>query len=173
MKTLVLLAHPNLADSKINSSWAQAAAEAEGVTVHDLYATYPDFAINVAAEQALLLEHDRIVFQFPFYWYSTPALLKEWQDKVLEYGFAYGSTGDKLQGKEFLAAFSTGGPEESYQAGGFNHFSFSELTKPLQAMANLTGMKFLPSFTSSGALTQGEADIEASSAAYTARLAEK
>ena len=62
----------------------------EGVRLHDLYEAYPDFLIDVEAEQALLLEHDVIVFQHPVYWYSSPAILKEWQDLVLEHGFAYG-----------------------------------------------------------------------------------
>ncbi len=95
-------------------------------------------------EQELLLAHDRIVFQFPLYWYSSPALLKEWQDVVLTYGWAYGAEGTKLHGREFMLAISTGGPEEAYQAGGYNNYSLSELLKPFQATANLTGMRYLP-----------------------------
>lgn len=70
--------------------------------------------IDVERKQNLLLEHDRIVFQFPFFWYSTPAILKEWQDKVLEYGWAYGADGKKLHGKECLVVTSTGGPAGAY-----------------------------------------------------------
>ncbi|PST49908.1 hypothetical protein COO72_00505 [Bifidobacterium callitrichos] len=43
-------------------------------------------AVDVVAEQKLVEEHDRIVLQFPPYWYSSPAPLKEWEDKVLAYG---------------------------------------------------------------------------------------
>ncbi|MED1470079.1 NAD(P)H-dependent oxidoreductase [Bacillus salipaludis] len=150
MKTLVIVAHPNLEQSKVNRTWMNRLQQKENVTVHNLYAHYPTFEIDVEKEQQLLLEHDRIVFQFPFYWYSSPALLKQWQDLVLTYGWAYGSEGTNLRGKGFMLVISTGGPEEAYQAGGYNHFSISELTKPFQATANLTGMRFLPTFTKQG-----------------------
>ncbi|MFE3892663.1 NAD(P)H-dependent oxidoreductase [Priestia sp. YIM B13446] len=149
-KTLVIVAHPNLTTSVINKTWKDRLIQETDITVHDLYATYPNGNIDVAYEQQLLLEHERIVFQFPFYWYSSPSLLKEWQDVVLTYGWAYGSEGTKLRGKEFMLAISTGGPEEAYQAGGYNLFSMSELTKPFQATSNLTGMRFLPTFTKQG-----------------------
>lgn len=150
MKTLVIVAHPNLTESKINKMWVNRLHQENGITVHDLYSEYPEGKINVEREQQLLLEHDRIVFQFPFYWYSSPSLLKEWQDVVLTYGWAYGSQGTKLHGKDFILAISTGGPEDAYQAGGYNQYSMSELTKPFQATANLTGMRFLPTFTTQG-----------------------
>lgn len=154
MNTLVIAAHPNLTNSVINKAWLERLRQEEGnVTVHELYATYPDWTIDAEREQQLLLEHDRIVFQFPFYWYSSPSLLKEWQDVVLAYGWAYGSQGTKLHGKEFMLAISTGGPEAAYQAGGYNQYSMSELTKPFQAMANLTGMRFLPTFTLQGVMS--------------------
>lgn len=150
MKTLVIAAHPNLSGSNVNKTWMNHLNREEDVTVHDLYSKYPDFKIDIEREQKLLLEHDRIVFQFPFYWYSSPSLLKEWQDVVLAYGWAYGSQGTKLHGKEFMLAVSTGGPEAAYQSGGYNHYSMSELFKPFQAMANLTGMRFLPAFVEHG-----------------------
>lgn len=150
MKTLVIAAHPNLSGSNVNKTWMNHLNREEDVTVHDLYSEYPDFKIDMEREQKLLLEHDRIVFQFPFYWYSSPSLLKEWQDEVLAYGWAYGSQGTKLHGKEFMLAVSTGGPEAAYQSGGYNHYSMSELFKPFQAMANLTGMRFLPAFVEHG-----------------------
>ena len=154
MNTLVIAAHPNITNSVINKAWLERLRQEEGnVTVHELYAAYPDGTIDVEREQQLLLEHDRIVFQFPFYWYSNPSLLKEWQDVVLAYGWAYGSQGTKLHGKEFMLAISTGGPEAAYQAGGYNQYSMSELTKPFQAMANLTGMRFLPTFTLQGVMS--------------------
>jgi glutathione-regulated potassium-efflux system ancillary protein KefG len=150
MKTLVIVAHPNLTESKINKIWVNRLNQENEITVHDLYSEYPGGKINVEREQHLLLEHDRIVFQFPFYWHSSPSLLKEWQDVVLTYGWAYGSQGTKLRGKDFILAISTGGPEAAYQAGGYNQYSMSELTKPFQATANLTGMRFLPTFTAQG-----------------------
>ncbi|MDQ0199231.1 NAD(P)H-dependent oxidoreductase [Neobacillus ginsengisoli] len=162
MKSLVIAAHPNLSNSVINKMWIDRLHQEKDITVHDLYTEYPDGRINVEREQQLLLEHDRIVFQFPFYWYSSPSLLKEWQDVVLTYGWAYGSEGTKLHGKEFVLAISTGGPEAAYQAGGHNQYSMSELTKPFQATANLTGMRFLPSFTTQGVRFLTDAQIRES-----------
>ena len=72
--------------------------------MHDLYEAYPDFDIDVRREQELLAAHEVIVLQHPFYWYSAPALLKEWQDLVLEHGWAYGSGGTALRGKALLSA---------------------------------------------------------------------
>jgi glutathione-regulated potassium-efflux system ancillary protein KefG len=160
MKTLVIVAHPNLEQSKVNKTWMNRLQQEENVTVHNLYALYPHFEIDVEKEQQLLVEHDRIVLQFPFYWYSSPALLKQWQDAVLTYGFAYGSGGNKLQGKELMLAISSGGPVEAYQAGGYNHYSMSELTRPFQATANLCGMHFLPSFLLQGMMALTEERLQ-------------
>ena len=162
MKTLILVAHPNLSGSVVNKIWMERLQKEEEMTVHNLYAEYPDGRVNKEREQQLLLENDRIVFQFPFYWYSSPSLLKEWQDVVLSYGWAYGPEGTKLRGKEFILAISTGGPEAAYQAGSYNHYSMSELTKPFQATANLTGMRFLPTFKIQGVRFLEENQIQES-----------
>ncbi|TLS36171.1 NAD(P)H-dependent oxidoreductase [Pseudalkalibacillus caeni] len=169
-KTLVIVAHPNLTASVINKTWKERVIQETDIIVHDLYAKYPDGNIDVAYEQQLLLEHDRIVFQFPFYWYSSPSLLKEWQDVVLTYGWAFGSEGTKLRGKEFMLAISTGGPETAYQAGGSNLFSMSELTKPFQATANLTGMRFLPTFMKQGVRYFTNEEVRESAEAFVHHL---
>lgn len=92
MKTLIVVAHPNLNESKINKHWVnRLSGLTDTYTVHDLYATYPDWKIDVCKEQALVEAHDNIVFQFPVYWFSSPPLLKKWLDDVLTYGWAYGS----------------------------------------------------------------------------------
>src|SRR5688572_10508134 len=87
---LVLYCHPMPHRSRVNRALLDAIRGVAGVTVHDLYETYPDFALDIAWEQLLLARHRVVVFQHPFYWYSTPALLKEWQDQVLTFGWAYG-----------------------------------------------------------------------------------
>lgn len=145
MKTLHLVFHPDLNSSRVNSIWKQRIEESGAVTkTRDLYADYPDFQIDVEREQADLLAHDRIVLQFPFFWYSTPPLLKKWLDDVLTYGFAYGSEGDKLKGKEVQLIVSVGGPEESYMPGGYNSFSVTEFLRPLQQSFFLCQMTYLP-----------------------------
>lgn len=147
---LILFAHPALEKSRINRQLIQAIRGLDAVTIHDLYEAYPTFHINVKDEQELLLAHDIIVFQHPFYWYSSPALLKEWQDLVLEYGFAYGHGGVALKGKKFLSSITTGGGEQAYQQQGHNYFSIREFLVPFEQTARLCGMEYLPPFVVHG-----------------------
>ncbi|MBY7767388.1 NAD(P)H-dependent oxidoreductase [Vibrio fluvialis] len=142
-RILILYAHPCQHKSEVNARLFKAARYARNVTLVDLYGEYPTFNIDVDKEQQRLLDHDVIVFQFPMYWYSTPSILKEWQDLVLEYGFAYGQDGTALHGKTLLCITSTGGKSESYQASGYNHYSVRELLRPIEQMAGMTGMQYL------------------------------
>ena len=151
-RVLVLFAHPVLERSRVNRGLVDAIRGLDGVSVHDLYETYPTLAIDVGREQQLLVDHDVIVFQHPFYWYSTPAILKEWQDLVLEHGWAYGDGGTKLRGKLTLNALSTGGPRQAYQKTGYNRFTVKELLAPWDQTAHLCGMRFLAPFVVHAAL---------------------
>ncbi|WP_088049457.1 NAD(P)H-dependent oxidoreductase [Virgibacillus dakarensis] len=146
MKTLVIVSHPDLLESSSQQFFLNWAKGNTDITVHHLEDTYPDGNINVKKEQSLLVEHDRILFQFPFYWYSSPPLLKYWQDIVLEDGFAYGVRGRALAGKEFGLIIMVGVKESEYQAGGTERFSINELTKPYQAMAYKTGLTYMKPF---------------------------
>ncbi|MDY0394957.1 NAD(P)H-dependent oxidoreductase [Virgibacillus halophilus] len=143
MKTLVIISHPDLDESSSQQFLLAAIPKNENITVHHLEINYPDGNIDVFREQELLLAHDRIIFQFPFYWYSSPALLKHWQDVVLTEGFAYGQQGSMLAGKEFCLVLAIGVKESEYQAGGRELYSISELTKPYQALAFKTEMIYL------------------------------
>lgn len=146
MKTLVIISHPEISESGSQQFLLSSIPESESVKVHHLEGAYPDSQIDVAAEQQLLKQFDRILFQFPFYWYSSPPMLKQWQDEVLTYGFAYGKNGHALSGKEFGLVLSVGIKESEYQAGGKEVFSINELTKPFQAVAVKTGMTYLKPF---------------------------
>lgn len=143
-RILVLTAHPNPSQSHINKRMAAMAGTLADVSVIDLYALYPRFKIDVEVEQERLKAHDVIVFQFPLHWYSTPALLREWQDLVLEHGFAYGPDGTQLAGKLCLLAVTAGGAEQAYSSDGVNQFSIRTLLSPLEQTANLCQMRFLP-----------------------------
>lgn len=147
---LILFAHPALEKSRVNRHLIRAVEGLDAVTVHDLYEAYPDFHINVKFEQDLLCAHDIIVFHHPFYWYSSPALLKEWQDLVLEHGFAYGNEGIALRGKKLLSAITTGGGEQAYCQEGYNRFTIRELLVPFAQTAHLCGMEYLPPFVVHG-----------------------
>jgi glutathione-regulated potassium-efflux system ancillary protein KefG len=143
-RVLVLFAHPALEKSRVHRRLLREPSAVAGVTVHDLYEQYPQFAIDVKREQALLEAHDVVVVQHPFYWYSTPPLVKQWEDLVLEHGWAYGSRGTKLAGKRWLSVISTGGGAAAYGPGSFNRFTVRELLRPIEQTAVLCGMTFLP-----------------------------
>ena len=145
-RLLVLYAHPSQERSEVNRHLAAAARAHGAVTLVDLYAEYPDYRIDIDREQQRLLDHDVVVFLCPLYWYSTPAILKEWQDLVLEHGFAYGSEGKALLDKYFLCAVTAGGAADAYQRGGYNHYSLRELLRPLEQTATLCSMHYLPPF---------------------------
>lgn len=143
---LILFAHPAFKRSITNAALRKAVEGLEGITFHDLYSHYPDFLIDIDNEQYLCEKHDIIVLQHPFYWYSTPALLKEWFDLVLEHGWAYGKTGNALAGKYMLQALTAGGDVESYRKNGQHTYTIGELITPMRATANLCGMTWLPPF---------------------------
>ncbi len=143
---LVVFAHPAFERSRINRLMLDQATALDNVAVCDLYELYPDFYIDVAAEQQKLREHDIIVLQHPLYWYSCPALMKEWIDLVFEPGFAYGPGADALKGKWLLTATSAGGKLESYTREGHNGATVQELLLPFNRTATLCGMRYLPPF---------------------------
>ena len=167
---LILFAHPALHRSRMNLAMMEAVRDLEGVTFHDLYEIYPDLHIDVDSEQELLLKHDVIVWQHPFYWYSAPALLKEWMDVVLEYGFAYGDEGRALHGKNVMSALTTGGPAEAYQADGYNRFTMRELLAPFDQTAHLCGMEYLEPFILHGVNLLKPAEVETAAASYRQRI---
>lgn len=169
-RVLIVYAHPAHDRSRANRALRAAVDGQAGVTLHDLYETYPDFLIDELREQRLLLEHDVIVFQHPMYWYSAPALLKEWQDAVLELGFAYGDGGDKLHGKRFMQAITTGAPHASYRHGGKAHFEITELLRPFEQTAHYCGMSCLPPFVTHGSRIATERDLEAQAQRYLALI---
>jgi glutathione-regulated potassium-efflux system ancillary protein KefG len=143
---MVIVAHPHLQQSRANKTLVNYISEYSNILVRDLYAEYPDWTINIEKEQQLLVAYERIVFQFPFYWYSCPPLLKKWLDDVMQFGWAYGPDGTNLKQKEFLLAITAGGTEKSYRVGGDNWYTVSEFIKPLQATIMRCHGTFLPPF---------------------------
>ncbi len=158
-KILVLFAHPMLHKSRVNQQLVNAIEGLENVTVHNLYEHYPDFFIDVKYEQDLLLAHDVIIWHHPFYWYSAPAMIKEWFDLVLEHGFAYGRDGSALEGKQAMTCISTGGRYETYQRNGLNRFPIKTYLLPFNQSAHLCKMNYLPPFVVHGAHLLNDEDI--------------
>ena len=157
-KILILFAHPRFEKSKTNRALLQNIEQRQNVTLNDLYEQYPDFNIDVDREKELLLSHRIIIWQHPFYMYSAPALLKQWIDLVLEYGWAHGQGGDFLKNKIIFNAITAGGTREVYAPGGYNRFSIREFLVPFEQTANLCKMIYLPPFAVQGThLLTGEA----------------
>jgi glutathione-regulated potassium-efflux system ancillary protein KefG len=169
-KILILFAHPAMEKSRVNLHLVEAVKDLEGVYFHDLYQEYPDFHFDIDREQELLLQHDIIIFHHPFFWYSTPAILKEWQDLVLEHGWAYGSQGNALKGKIFINVITTGGKELAYHTEGYNRYTIRQLLAPIEQTANLCKMVFLPPFIVHGTHTITPEDISQYKADYVALI---
>ena len=160
-KLIVYYAHPGHQYSHANRQMARVAARLDDITYVDLYQDYPRFDIDADIEQRRLLEHDVVLLQFPMFWYSTPAILKEWQDLVLEHGFAYGAGGDRLEGKRMLLAITAAGPKEAYSPGGYQHYPIRDFLRPLEQTARLCGIRFSTPYVLFGSLkapTDGRMD---------------
>lgn len=151
-RLLVYYAHPGHKHSHVNRVMARVGAAVDGITFVDLYRDYPRFDINVDIEQQRLVDHEVMLFQFPLFWYSTPSIVKEWQDLVLEHGFAYGSGGDQLEGKRMMLALTAAGPEDAYSAGGYQHYPLRDFLRPLEQTARLCSMRFAPPYVLYAAL---------------------
>src|SRR5688500_3218578 len=119
-RTLVIVAHPNLAKSRANAAWLAEIEGLDNVTIHDLYKNYSDLTLDAKREQQLLREHDTVIFQFPLHWYSVTPLLKAWFDAVLTHGFAFAFDGtvSALKGKKAWLAVTVGSRLADYTAEG-------------------------------------------------------
>lgn len=150
---LIIFAHPALQRSRVNKQLIKYVKDIEGVTFHDLYELYPDFHIHLGKEQALLVKHDIIVFHHPLFWFSVPALLKEWMDLVFQHMWAYGRKGKALKGKTLLSVISTGGRESLFSEKGYNRHTMVEFLFPIAQTAHVCGMDYLPPFVVHGTHT--------------------
>lgn len=166
---LVIAAHPHLQQSRANRAALRAAAQTPA-RLRDLYALYPDYLIDIGAEQAALAQAQLIVWQHPIHWYSTPPLMKLWIDEVLAFGWAYGPGGSALRGKDLWLVASTGGPEDSYRPDSYNRYFFDAFLPPYEQTAALCGMRFLPPLLLHGAHHTSNAQIEAHAQTYAQRL---
>jgi glutathione-regulated potassium-efflux system ancillary protein KefF len=142
----LILAHPHLEHSRITQAVWQAVqgAAIEGLDVVDLYAKYPDYLVDVAAEQQALAAVQHVVWLHPIHWYSMPPLMKLWLDEVFVFGWAYGPGGTALKGKGLWLVTSTGGGLDAYSAGGHHRHAFDDFLLPYHQTARLTGMCLLP-----------------------------
>ncbi len=169
-RALVLFAHPNPQRSRMNRHLALAASQLPEVAVHDLYEMYPDLHINVAHEQAALSQVDLVIFQFPIYWFSAPAILKEWQDSVLTRGFAFGAGGTMLKGKRFMLAATTGGDAASYAETKPHGAPIAAYLKPFEQTARFCGMRLVAPHICHGVGDMTPADVSKETERYVSRI---
>jgi glutathione-regulated potassium-efflux system ancillary protein KefG len=162
-KVLILFAHPLYEKSRVNKTLLNNIPTSNNITVHDLYELYPEFDIDVKYEQKLVEAHDIIIWQHPLYWYSSPPILKQWIDLVLEYGWAYGKSGEALRNKKLFQVITTGGAKSNYTEAGKDHYSILQLLEPFNQTAKVCGMHYMPPFVIHGAhnITKQECESEA------------
>lgn len=169
-KVLILFAHPALEKSRVHKRMVKGLQNTDGIRFHDLYEAYPDLDIDVKREQKLLSENDVVVLQHPFYWYSSPAIVKQWLDLVLEHGWAYGPGGTALAGKKIFNAMSSGGPRSVYAQGGRNRFTIRQFLAPFEQTALLCQMQYLPPYVVHGTHRLQPAEIDQYAAQYRSLL---
>ena len=166
---LILVVHPHLNESLINKRWVEELQKhPDKYEVHRLYEAYPDGKIDVAAEQQLMERYERIVFQYPLYWFNCPPLFKTWLDEVLTYGWAYGSqSGYKMGGKKVALAITAGIDEYEYAASGKYRYTIEELTRPFELTFEYVKADYRPPFVFYGIeLNSSEEWIEQSVPRY-------
>ena len=172
MSTRVLLFHPTFGQSKANRALADAAAGVDGVEVVDMYARYPDGKVDSDREVADLMSTERLVLQFPVQWYSTPPLLKAWEDEVLSrmYYVHPKEEGDRMRGLPVMVAATAGNTPQAYTAEGVNLFPLVELLKPLQSTAHRCYWAWTEPFTLYEANKAPPEALAAAGAGYAERL---
>lgn len=169
-KILILFAHPRFEKSRVNRALLDGVDQIPQVTIHDLYERYPDFNVDIEQEQELMTAHEIIIWHHPFYMYGAPALLKQWIDLVLEYGWAHGRGANSLTGKIIFNALTSGGSREVYAANGYNRFTLREFLVPFDQTATLCKMIYLPPFAVQGTHLLTEAQLARHAAHYHALL---
>lgn len=169
---VVVFAHPYPDRSRAGRGLLEAVRDLRGVEVRSLYARYPDFAIDVEAEQAALLAAGVVVWQHPLYWYGAPAMLTLWFEKVLAHGWAYGRGGTQVRGKRVLWVTTTGAPATGYARGQMHGHPFEEFVPGIEQIATFCGMRWEPPIVVHGAHRISDAELGARAGEYRARLVE-
>jgi glutathione-regulated potassium-efflux system ancillary protein KefF len=161
----VVHAHPYIRRSRANRALADALRGMPGLDLRSLYDLYPDFDIDVAAEQQALARARLVVWMHPVYWYSVPALLKHWFEKVLALGWAYGEGGTALSGKHCLWVATAGGDERAYTPSGMHAHPFSSFVPVIEQTARFCGMQWEPPYIVHGADSLDDARLARHAAA--------
>jgi glutathione-regulated potassium-efflux system ancillary protein KefF len=147
---LIVHAHPQPSQSRVVKDLLSVLQSRPGAEVRSLYELYPDFDIDIEAEQQALLRNQQVVWLAPVYWYSVPTLMKHWIDQVLAHGWAYGQGGEALKGKACWWVASAGGSQEAYTAKGMHKRPFADYVAPIEHTACFCGMQWFAPFVVHG-----------------------
>lgn len=169
-RALIVFAHPAPDRAPVHKTLLKTTRALGEVEVRDLYELYPDFIVDVTAEQQALAGPDLIVLQFPLHWFTPPALLVEWLDAVWLRGFAYGEGGNALVGRTLLAAFSTGARARDFEPGGLNRYSLTDFLRPMEQTARRCGLKWAEPFAINEAAQSGDKVLARLSERWRTRL---
>ena len=145
-KILILFAHPLYEKSRVNQILNQYIPDSEYITFHDLYEEYPEFEINIRKEQQLIREHDIIVWQHPMYWYSCPAMLKQWMDMVLHFRREKDLNFDELKGKAVFQVMSIGDQSQTFISQTPDTTPIMDYLLPFKRTVEYSNMLYLPPF---------------------------
>jgi glutathione-regulated potassium-efflux system ancillary protein KefF len=166
----VLVAHPYPDRSRANRAFMRAIEGLDGVELCSLYDRYPDFSIDVEREQEALVAAKAVVWQHPIYWYSVPALLKLWFERVLALGFAFGPGGTQLQGKHCLWVTTTGAHAEAYAPGAMHGHRFEAFVPMVSQTARFCGMHWHEPIILHGAHRISDEELVLAAEGYRDRL---
>ncbi|WP_296148905.1 NAD(P)H-dependent oxidoreductase [uncultured Flavobacterium sp.] len=164
--TLIILAHPNFSLSKSNRLLLESLPEGSNVTIHNIFQSYPDLKIDIAKEQELLSKYDKIIFQFPTFWFNIPGFLKIWIDEVFTYGWAYGPDGTALNGKKIGIATTTGGEKSAYSREGIRGFSVEDFLTPVIGSIKYVGADYIGYVALNNTYALDEKEVKEAKEAY-------
>ena len=172
-KIMIVSGHPDLkvslANKTILDEISQKLPEAE---IRKLDELYPDCKFDIKAEQKALESADIIVFQYPIHWYGAPGILKLYNDRVMEHGWAYGSKGTALKGKAFVASVTAGVPETGYSANGPMKHTLEEYSYGIIQFAETCKLDFKNLCTFGGAMYVPGVTTDEKKAELVARIKE-
>ncbi len=120
----------------------QPAVQARGVEWIALIDETTNGHFDVPGFQARMTQASTIILHFPLYWYSPPALVKQWLDSILTSGWAFPAATSKLRGKTLTLSVTTGSPLSTFQPEGSNGSTLEELLLPLERTAAYCGMNW-------------------------------
>lgn len=166
---LIVHAHPLPTESTVTAGLLARLSAQPDTAVRSLYDLYPDFDIDVAAEQQALQAAEVVVFLSPVYWYTVPGLLKHWFDTVLTHGWAYGHGGTALQGKHAWWVTSAGAAASDYSASGQHGRPLNEFTPVVEHVARYCGMHWHAPFVVHAGHHATPAELDAHHTALLAR----